>query len=754
MENKQFYGNGDGKLIREDILSALREIGVVAPDGGDEEFDKTVDEMVTLFNGNNIDEYLYSRQDVMFEMPRMKRVLIMLKPEVKEPTIKDIKEGFDKIDMVTVHTLLELYYMFYRTYQHELPSIVRNENDNEDEIESVLRLACSRVFNRSKKTELDHVDISLRRLFDVVLDYSFLAYKLPPAIIDEKTGKQHRPADSILLKMTNSHYFDIDKKKEDKIERIIDTLIDENVMGYNAFSPEELEKLLNKTISILTESSARKIKDADYIIHDYAEYLNMNADEEFQRLVDDNITLKALALKSGSFLTTTTERQRENYRLLTGSTLSQVDSTVKFASVVDDVRYRNVKLNINPHQLYHILTQNTAVLSHLSSSKVLSMSKDFDKVISRVFEGRKPSRRFKKEDFDVESFLTGNNIIALLQLSKDDKPQNEKYRESLFTRMVANINTLSEIMGSKSVFKIMQNNIAILNMDNELLRSQLAKLREECGQDIELLTEKVNEFVNAEIPLFPSKNVYTCKPRNMQTTNGPTINTNLEDVKDDFSAFEISLDMGKYTIEKLSTKLSKATVGECFELLYREIDFIEGELQNQVHDDSESVIRLAVARSKQIIKKAEELIEVAEEENVFVADSMRRTLNKIKTEMFANIVKFCKVKKREIADVQSITDFVRNKRVHNDAKHTPGTIAYFVDKTKESAKILDDEGARLDAYEMADCYRLLHRQRHAEEQKSANAERMERYNNAVNNIGNYSLYATTEHAIESMVLGD
>ena len=345
-------------------------------------------------------------------------------------------------------------------------------------------------------------------------------------------------------------------------------------------------------------------------------------------------------------------------------------------------------------------------------------------------------------------------IIALLQLCKEDKPQNEKYRESLFTRMVANINTLSEMMGSKSVFKIMQNNISILNMDNELLRSQLAKLREECGQDIELLTDKVNEFVNTEVPLFPSKNVYTCKPRNMQITKAPTINTSLEDVKDDFSAFEISLDMGKYTIEKLSTKLSKATVRECFELLYKEIAFIEGELQNQVHDDSESVIRLAVARSKQIIKKAEELIEEAEEENVFVADSMRRTLNKIKTEMFANIVKFCKAKKREIADSQSITDFVRNKRVHNDAKHTPGTIAYFVDKAKESAKIIDDEESRLDAYDWADYYRLRHQELHAEEQKSANAERMERYNNAVNKIGNYSLYATTEHAIESMVLGD
>ena len=688
-------------------------------------------------------------EDVERDVDRLRRILVMIKPTDDKITITDIRDCMRKIDLVEARILGEKYDRFYDVYRQEMDSVY-GEGDHKEEFESFLRTICAKTLGATPKRPFVYNSQTSKTLFNLYSVYDSLV-KYMPAVENDKTGKVYRPASEILYKVAGNKFFSDDKVANSEIDDILSLLTDEDAIGhFNTFDSNELAVLIKKASTILFESSRYKINFADEVIHSYASYLRFNADDEFSRLVDDNIVLKTLALKSGSFLSLAPERMTENYQLLTGRSLDKLDKGVRYDNAVEQVMFGGVKLNVNPHQLYHILTQNTSILSSLSSAKVLSMARDFEEIISRVFADRRDSLRFKREDFRIEQYLTGNNIVDLLLLSKEDGIKTDEYRESMFSKFATNIETLSTIMGSKAVFKIMQNNISILNMDCDLLRDTLESMRNECGQDFDLLTEKVNEFVNTKMPLVSKKTVFTPFPKGREKGNAVSVNTKMEDVKDDFSEFEISLDMGKWKFESFSEGIKRLSIGELFELL--------GDCSNKIKEGvegrqliTEDTVRITVSKCKSIIARIQTLISQAESNNSFVAESWAYSLRSLKTTLFSDIIKYCKGRMAEISSEFGADAYARGRDAgHVDTREQAGSVAQYISMMKNSAKSIDSEEARSVAEEGIQTYANATSEINAAEHRMANKERIDGYNTAMGVSGDYSLYATTVNALESL----
>jgi len=575
-------------------------------------------------------------------------------------------------------------------------------------------------------------------------------------------GKVHRPADKIVSRLSGTYglleQFTTGSAVESAFS-VIDALQDRSILGSNVFSKAETEKLLNKNLSILTTSDPSRIEVANDVIRALQGGLKVmsQGDEEFENLVQDNCTLKKLALKSASFLSSNSDSLLETFELLIGRRIKDAVSyeTACSKKYIANEKYADMYINTNELNVYHLVTQTPFILSELNSNKMFTIGKYFDEVIDNVFTDEKgnkllsTSQNFKRSDFDVNTFLTGNNIATMMYLASNVKtPESEAGK----ARQAENIKFLSSIMDGKNVFKIMQNNMSIINMDSNMLKLDIEELFNRYGQDNDLLSNKINEYLQVRHSLNPTST------RKMRTEHSDNIDmtgvsTSINDIDNPYSDFHIKL--GHWLTKKptISQVIAGLDFDGCIEMLNGYLD----RLDEYVNPDENNVssIRLAIMNSKKVLDRADSLI--AENVDADVASSQRIELDKIR-----NAFKMLNVKLKEQINSYDYDvpymDYVRGKKVHTQVnpQEKEGTLAYFINKAKaEAEKIVDNNYRRVAINNLSELeYHRGAEWEIANENRRANSDRMDRYNYAVTSLEPYANLRVAIDNIEDKILGD
>lgn len=599
-------------------------------------------------------------------------------------------------------------------------------------------------------------------------------------------GKVHRPADKIVSRLSGTYglldQFTTGSAVENSFD-VIETLQDARILGDNvgsdllrsihnedivegnAFTKVETEKLLNKNLSILLTSDANKIKVAQSVLLCLSGVLRSMAqgDEEFVQLVDENINLKKLALKSASFLGASSDSLLETFELLIGrivkdSVSADTASSKKYKA---NERYADMRISTNELSVYHLVTQTPFILSELNSNKMFTIGKYFDEVIDNVFTDEKgnkllsTSQNFKRSDFDVNTFLTGNNIATMMYLASNVKtPESEAGK----ARQAENIKFLSSIMDGKNVFKIMKNNMSIINMDSNMLKLDIEELFNRYGQDNDLLSNKINEYLQVRHSLNPTST------RKMRTEHSDNIDmtgvsTSINDIDNPYSNFHIKL--GHWLTKKptISQVIAGLDFDGCIEMLNGYLDRLDeytmlgGEDDNMVAlDNNVSAIRLAIINSKKVIARAEEIINGCE--NVELVDNQRTQLNKIRNAFSILAVK-CKGMLGGDPYNNSYMDFVRGKRVHKQVnpKEIEGTLSYFLEKARAEAEKIRHIGDKESVMRTLDNIDGNQYDMH-NENFAANKDRIDRYDYAMYFADNYANLRVAADEIEDRIIGE
>ena len=710
-----------------------------------------VDSLTDFLLGNNAEHKVYNAIEAYNLIRKAKMATVLVADDLEKIVASDVVKTIKEIDMQTIETLSEMYVKFLPSNTRAIDNIGGKRIFAKDGIAKFMNSIAENVLEKRNDEILGYTEESLEKLRDVAYVYSFIAKYLPEPEYDEKAGKVHRPADAIVSKIAKTKL--LNNLDPQNVYDIVEHLTSPLYMGADTFSPEELEKLLKQTTSILTESDIYKIDSANAIIDKYHDILYLGADsEEFRRLVDDNISLKSLALKAGSFIKNTEETNEEILQMLTGKSLGTLKSgAVDYINAEEESRYKFASIDISSSQLYHILTQVTSTLSSISPNRVLTMLRDFDSVVDKLFDGQQQTKRFKREDFYVEDYLTGNNIVALLQLTKDNTPANAKEREKQLSKYVENIRILNTIMPTSAIFEIMRNNMSILSLDSEYLKAELSAIVEECGNDRSILKDKINEFVNIRFPLKSKKeNPVGKKGEGVLTSIRSGVSSSIEDVKDDYSQFEIDIDGGVHKVKTFTDELSGMSIYECLNVLKGYVDRIHRAVISNPQNESAESMRLVVGRCKKVMARMNVLIEEMQESEPDKARGFRGILREIKTGIFTKILDKCKQKMSIMGDMYN--QFERGKDVHVSANAEEGTLANFVYNSKVNARNINSADTKQQVYNYLSRLERDNKETIVNENRGLNKDRIENYTNSMNSLESYSICAVTASAIEKDIM--
>ena len=732
--------------INNTTVASLLRISKVGRVLNKEAHDELVNTLTEFFLGNNKERRVFSTSEAYDLIRKAKKATILVAEDLEKVVVNNVVETITQIDKETIENLASIYSAFLPRNGRAIDIVNGKKRYERDGVSKFINGVASEILEKRNGEIVEYTEESLTKLRDVAYVYGVVSKYLPEPIYDEKLGKVVRPADAIISKIAKTKIKD--SLEPEKVNMVLGELYSMLSLGDDAFSPEELEKLLKQTTTILTESDICKIQGAKDIIAKYHDKLFYGAEsEEFMDLVDQNISLKPLALKAGSFLKNTEETNEEIYDLLTGKTLGKLKSgSVDYSSPEEESRYSSAKIEMLPSQLYHILTQVTSTLSSISGNKVVSMLRDFDELVDRFFDGQQQTRRSKREDFVVDEYLTGNNIVALLQLSND----SAKDRDGQLDKVVENMRSLNAIMSTSAIFEIMRNNMSILVLDNAFLRAELASMVEECAGDRELLNKVVNEFVNTRYPLRSTNpNPLGKKGEIQPVTRSNGVSTAIKDVNDDYSQFEIDIDGGIHKVKTFTDEINSMDIFACLQVLRSYIDKINLAVNDHKTSNVDDM-RLTVVKCKKIMSRVDTLIGAMEESEPARAKAFKDMMGEIKTTIFAGIVDKCKDKMNTLGE--EYRDFFRGKGYHIDPPES--TIASFIATSKKNAKKVQGSDKKSVVYDYLSKFEQEKKDVVAGEYREANGERLDRYNSSMLSLDEYSLYSVTANSIQEHIMGE
>lgn len=490
-----------------DIESILKDKGFkVDEDTFPEETQKR---LLDFLNARNT--FIRGRKFTLYEVKqlitRAKNATILLGQFLPKREIQEMVTTITRIDEKTIRDLNNLYCDWFELYD---ASTIYDVNTGENK---KISTGLAKTISTIATTIIGEYGVKNRKYINEAMDRLttafFIYQQLKPYITEVKVQSNNqkvevvRTVDNKVLNIIKSDYFKNANLQQAKdIFNALTNAIHTSYEGEDRFatkiddkdvlSKQEFASLITKTGSIITLSNKEQVEACQQYMQKYREHLIKLAgnDEEFKQYVNDNVTLKNLCLKSGSILVVSTETQKQMYDILTGKSLGDIDKTRvgnKSTSAVS-----SFKLNCTPYELFYLLVNDTSSsLNHLTSRKMVDIALAFNKTIDMLFPvGSASNARLNKNDFKLSEFATGKNFAQLIE----NVPKIEGSKD--IPNYVENIKTLSRVMRSSEIFKIMQANHMLFMTDSKEIRAKVDAIIKDCGGDLVKLSNDINSFVN------------------------------------------------------------------------------------------------------------------------------------------------------------------------------------------------------------------------------------------------------------------
>lgn len=677
--------------------------------------------LVDFFHGNNSNGRFYSFQEAEDFLYKTKRASILLAPDFNGDSIKNIINTIEQTNEQTITSLSNAYYTFYHSYDQK--STLKTDKGYVRETKQLsikLRSWLSKIIGEEDNLIAHLSDESLEKLSDVAHLYRILKPYMPKSEYNKAQGIVVRHTDKVVDKILSNKF--LENFDARIAQEVLESLTDDN-LSFDKFNEKELAKLIKQASSILYKSSKEKIDNVYNIIDRYREHILTLVDDnqKFQDEVNKNVTFKSLVSRSGMLLTNSKDSQEATYMLLTGKPISAVykelDKKAFPGLSEDDIKkYFGTKINLTPYDLYHILTNNTSLLTLISPNSIVKSTKELDSVLDLVFEKTHKTLRLKRENFVFSKYINRKNLPSLVYKSELTKAEIENFAD--------NIISLNTLIRDTEIFKVMQNNINLFFQDNKTISSDLAKIKAECGTDKEKLSLLLNQYVNQK---------FTVDKKRSNTNKTPTDYTQdpsddkVETVIDPDEPFTIDVDGGIYEKPKTFSEILKnLTLEDSLNILGEIASDLESQLQQSEFgfDFNPTYTRLTVQHVQKLIEKSEKLIEqnYSNEQNISIAYT--HILDDLKNIRFKKIAEDCKFylgilnedfpyqgrgKDKHIKSAQKGSiierldaDLEANKHVKNPKlkqlleKHRKEIISQFKDDIKEENLIANAERIKKD----------------------------------------------------------
>lgn len=687
-----------------------------------------VKQLVELFREANLD-----KDEVKTLIRNAKNASILLAADDEYISSAHLKNILETMDKKTIEALSQIYKDFFTTIS-ENKKIIAKDKDGKNIYESkdfsvMLKNLFSNLL-RDKNNNLRHInEEAISNMQSLMFIYKTLKPYLPDSIYDASTNTVIRYADEIVKKISTTNFLQhVDISDADTIKEICETLTNSTILGNDSLNQDEFKSLIVKTSTILYYSSKEKILALRENIENYKEYLleHANSNKDFEDLISKNLTFKNIVAKAGKTLTTSPETQKANFLLLTGSNLgesvSKTNSTINGATPQDFLKYRKMKVDITPEDLYNLLVKSPSTLSAFNPTKLFTIGKEFDSILSDLFDQNEIQNpnRLNIDQFPIQDLVTGKNLKDLIEIipSKNSSDPQSKNRKNTIAE---NILTLNKIMDGTQIFKIMQNNIKILTLDPSILKNDISKLISDNQEDHSNFDEQVNEYVNRLIKTTSNQSHTHRDNANHKTQESSQISLDPLDTDD---TFEVKTD---YFITEEDIICNK--INECFQKIYRAFNYIE----NNTDSNHQLVINSKANEIHRNIKTIKSLISRLTNLDPKLAKAFLHQLELCKVNC-NNIIDNFNIKLKEIATKNPI---IQNGKEYNK-QPDEYSLYSFIQDSKKRTEFIEDEEQRNEAFKNLVEFEKSKKDIITKERRQANADRIDANERFVNSLPQYS----------------
>ena len=618
--------------------------------------------LIDFFNGNNLERKIYTFSEADSFLRKAKNASILVCPDLAITSVEQIVNTLNKINEKTISNLSDIYRSFYLTYDKD--SKIKGRNNRRifetTNLSENIAVWVKKIFKNSDKIIEDLSISTLEKLTDISSLYRILKPFMPVSYYDNAKDIVVRHTDVVINKILSNKF--LDSFDPANAQEVLKKLTSETLANQK-LSPEELSKIIKQASSILNFSSAEKIDSCIDIIAQYRNHLLSLADNdlEFQNFVNNNITFKKLLTRSATIISASPESNKINFMLLSGQTIGAINqklgkSAITKCSAEELQKFKNIKINLSHYDLYHLLTNNTSILSLLSISKIIQIVDSFESAILEAEKANPGSSRFKTSHFKLEELLNRKNIFQLITVNEQGT--------NFIPTLTENIITLNSIMKSSEIFKVMQNNISVLLQDSDTLKKDISDIKIKYGSNLTLLSSAINAYVNQHFTKIADFSAP--KKSNHSSTGHKTSNPveKLELIINPNEEFHIEVDGGLYQkAPTFSEKIKTYTISDCFEEINKILASIKEKLSSpaELFIYSPSQTKNQIRQLKQLFDMAENFISNLSQTDKYSARSYNKYLSELKDE-FATISNFCKETMASINDLFGYTKISKHKK--------------------------------------------------------------------------------------------
>ena len=779
MEKFKLYNqNGnDTMVLREDIKYILERSILKHADPtldnlyNSREYQNLENWFYAFFNGNNKEGKFYTVQQAIEYLGKAKRASLILGGDLRGHyySVAGIKHILETQNKHTIDVLANAYLNFFTDYDNKTFEIKLNENgaNYTKKATAGMTLFVQRIvkklidiFDENAKQFIGFTEEKLAAIEDLSLLYQSLIKRLPDPELDS-ANVVVRFADEIIEGLTDNKFF---KAMEfDTAKKVVETLTDKTLLGDNAFDKAEFKKLLSKTQSILAVSTKDQILTCQEILGNYRDYLfNLASDDEkFKAEINKKVTLKSLATKAGVILNTPTSTQQAIFKLLTGTTLGELQEEDDKAFFGVDQKYvdkyKNFKLNFKPYQLFTLLTQTPSyMLNTFTPARLYNMVRDLDNIFKKALSDIVETDKFEKSKFNIYNAIGYGNIVDILKTNVTAL-SSQKGQDNF----VNNIHNLYMVMGSEEIFKVVQNNILFFLQDSKEVNEKMTNIINDFykTQDRKTLTKAINDLVHTKAEPKQTKS------RSRTSSVKSFIEESESDEEAPKQEFKIKINLsinqllktGLLPIVKRKSefkqKLEKTGIDETTEMLDAVIQKIENSIyqvaEQGTSEDIEKAQQKNIAKAKLIVDHYREL--VAQEYQIGKKNMAKQYEQMLITKLcdLAALYSLSKESKEKIAkDYPFIRRGKQTDMVARDAMSK--TVIKMFDDVKANTQLKDYERKFLldELYRLAEGSQLLA----SRAARTTNEKKAETNKAYAEHKPDYEYFARTSYGIKTKLL--
>jgi len=377
------------------------------------------------------------------------------------------------------------------------------------------------------------------------------------------------------------------------VEGLLESLTSktDNLPDDEIFTAIEVQRLLKRTTSLLYSTDKIKATQVREVLKSYLMQLNTLAESrpETKEFLNKT-TAKAVVLKAGTILSRTPELISEGLDLMMEKNVQQIMETRQENSKsVRDKQKRELRelmpnLKIQGFDLdthVYMIQKKTSLIASLNLLTVAkSANQLIDGLSSGLIEGANELSTKEKIEklgdmgINSEDLLHADNVFDLTL----SDPLALEEKQLSFS---GNVKTLSQILSTKDIQKIVRHNLGLLCQDPEWVKNEINEILNKNRNDRSGLKEELEKFVNTQYKLNEpqAKSASSLRPQSQSTE----IEENILDVNAEHDYIE--LDLFKLDSQEENLKGEEVTQDNYLDMLYFELSELNTYLESKIKNE-------------------------------------------------------------------------------------------------------------------------------------------------------------------------